>query len=76
VRGLEGKLGKSLAEQAELDHRQQQIAGELNKGFEHAARYEELMLRLSALNQELTSASVEIEACPELSNLNEEALTR
>lgn len=73
LRGLEGKLEKSLAAQAELKHRQQQIAAELNKGFEPAARYEELKLRLNALNQELTKAGVEIESSPELSNLDEDA---
>jgi hypothetical protein len=73
LRGLEGKLEKSLAAQAELEHRQQQITAELNKGFEPAARYEELKLRLNALNRELTKAGVEIEASPELSNLDEEA---
>jgi hypothetical protein len=73
LRGLEGKLEKSLAAQAELEHRQQQITAELNKGFEPAARYEELRLRLTALNRELTKAGVEIEASPELSNLDEEA---
>jgi hypothetical protein len=73
LRGLEGKLEKSLAEQAELEHRRRQIASELNKGFEHAAKYEELRLRLDALNQDLTSAGVEIEASPELSDLDEEA---
>ncbi len=73
LRGLEGKLEKSLAAQAELEHRQQQITAELNKGFEPAARYEELKARLNALNRELTKAGVEIEASPELSNLDEEA---
>jgi hypothetical protein len=73
LRGLEGRLEKSLAAQAELEHRQQQITAELNKGFEPAARYEELKARLNALNRELTKAGVEIEASPELSNLNEEA---
>ncbi|MCI0664932.1 MAG: hypothetical protein L0220_28040 [Acidobacteria bacterium] len=73
LRGLEGKLEKSLAAQAELEHRQQQITAELNKGFEPAARYEELKLRLNALNRELTKAGVEIEASPELSNLDEDA---
>jgi len=73
LRGLEGKLEKSLAAQAELEHRRQQIAAELNKGFEPAARYEELKLRLNALNRELTNAGVEIEASPELSSLDEEA---
>ncbi|MGH9835544.1 MAG: hypothetical protein ACRD9Y_21190 [Blastocatellia bacterium] len=73
LRGLEGKLEKSLAAQAGLEHRQRQIDIELNKGFEHAARYEELRLRLDALNRDLTKAGVEIEASPELSNLDEEA---
>jgi hypothetical protein len=73
LRGLEGKLEKSLAAQAELEHRRQQITAELNKGFEPAARYEELRLRLNTLNRELTKAGVEIEASPELSNLDEEA---
>ncbi len=73
LRGLEGKLEKSLAEQAELEHRQRRIAAELDKGFEHAARYEELRLRLNALTQELTKAGLEIEASPELSNLDEDA---
>src|SRR5262245_62163054 len=36
LRGLELKLDQSLATQAELEHRQRQIAAELNKGFEHA----------------------------------------
>jgi hypothetical protein len=73
LRGLEGKLEKSLAEQSKLEHRRRQIAGELNKGFRHAARYEELKLRLDALNGELTKAGVEIEASPDLSNLDEDA---
>jgi len=73
LRGLEGKLEKSLAAQAELEHRQQQITVELNKGFEPAARYEELRLRFNALNRELTKAGVEIEASPEMSSLDEEA---
>ncbi len=73
LRGLEGKLEKSLAAQAELEHRQQQITAELNKGFEPAARYEELKASLNALNRELTKAGVEIEASPELPNLHEEA---
>jgi hypothetical protein len=66
-------MEKSLAAQAELEHRQQQITAELNKGFEPAARYEELKASLNALNRELTKAGVEIEASPELSNLDEEA---
>jgi hypothetical protein len=73
LRGLEGKLEKSLAEQAELEHRRRQIDVELNRGFGHAARYEELKHRLEALNQELTRAGVEIGNPPELSNLDEDA---
>jgi len=73
LRGLEGKLEKSLAAQAELEHRRQQITAELNKGFEPATRYEELRFRLNTLNRELTKAGVEIEISPELSNLDEEA---
>lgn len=73
LRGLEGKLEKSLAEQSELEHRRRQIDAELAKGFGHAARYEELKRRLDALNQELTKAGVEIETSMELSNLDEEA---
>ncbi len=73
LRGLEGKLEKSLAAQAGLEHRQAQINTELNKVFEHAARYEELRLRLSVLNQELTKTGMETEPSLELSNLDEEA---
>ncbi len=73
LRGLEGKLEKSLAAQARLEHRKQTISGELDKGFEPAARYEDLKLRLDALNRELTKVGVEIESSPELSNLDENA---
>ena len=58
---------------AELEHRQRQIAAELNKGFEHASRYEELRLRLITLNKQLTESGAEIDASPELSSLDEEA---
>ncbi|MEP7342653.1 MAG: helicase-related protein [Acidobacteriota bacterium] len=73
LRGLEGKLEKSLAAQTELEHRRRQIVAELGKGWEPAAKYEELKLRLDTLNQGLTKAGAEIEASPELSNLDEEA---
>lgn len=73
LRGLEGKLEKSLAEQSELEHWRRQIDAELARGFGHAARYEELKRRLDALNQELTRAGVEIGDHPELSNLDEDA---
>ena len=73
LRGLGGKLGKSLARQAEVVHRQKQIDAELKKGFEHASRYEELKQVLSKLNRQLTESGAEIEASPELSNLDEEA---
>ena len=71
--GLEGKLDKSLAKKAEMEHRQRQIAAELNKGFVHASRYEELRLRLITLNKQLTESGAEIEPSPELANLDEEA---
>jgi hypothetical protein len=73
LRGLEGKLDKSLAVQTRLKHQQEQITSELNKGFEQAARYEELRLRLNALNQKLTKVGAEIEVSPELSTLDEDA---
>jgi hypothetical protein len=49
LRGLEGKPKKSLTAQDELEHRQQQITVEMNKGFEPAARYEELKASLNLL---------------------------
>jgi hypothetical protein len=73
LRGLEGKLEKSLAAQGRLEHRKQTISGELDKGFEPAARYEELKHRLDVLNRELTKVGVEIETTPELSKLDEDA---
>src|SRR5262249_47266658 len=74
LRGIESGLEKSLATQRELEHRQKQIAMELSKGWEPAGQYQELKLRLGALNQLLIEYGAEIEASPELSNLAEEAL--
>lgn len=73
LRGIDGKLEKSLASQRELEHRQHQITAELSKGWEPASRYEELKRRLDTLNQSLTQLGSEIEPSPELSNLDEDA---
>ena len=74
LRGLEVRLEKSLAAQRELEHRQKQITIELGKGWEPAGKYQELKLRLGAINQSLIDSGAEIEASPELSNLAEDAL--
>jgi len=74
LRGLESRLEKSLATQRELEHRRNQIAIELGKGWEPAGKYQELKLRLGAINQSFIESGAEIEASPELSNLAEEAL--
>ncbi len=74
LRGLDGRLEKSLAAQRELEHRHKQITMELDKGWEPAGKYQELKLRLDALNQALAESGAEIEASPELSNLDDEAL--
>lgn len=74
LRGLESRLEKSLATQRELEHRRNQIAIELGKGWEPAGKYQELKLRLGAINQSLIKSGAEIEASPELSNLAEDAL--
>src|SRR5262245_12714255 len=47
---------------------------ELSKGWEPAVQYQELKIRLGAINQSLIESGAEIEASPELSNLAEEAL--
>jgi len=74
LRGLEVRLEKSLAAQRELEHRQKQITIELGKGWGPAGKYQELKLRLGAINQSLIESGAEIEASPELSNLAEDAL--
>jgi hypothetical protein len=74
LRGIESRLEKSLSTQRELEHRQKQIAMEFSKGWEPAGQYQELKLRLGAINQSLIESGAEIEASPELSNLAEEAL--
>jgi hypothetical protein len=74
LRGLETRLEKSLATQRELEHRQKQITIELGRGWEPAEKYQELKLRLGAINQSLIESGAEIEASPELSNLAEDAL--
>src|SRR5215510_11320638 len=74
LRGLESRLEKSLATQRELEHRRNQITIEFGKGWEPAGKYQELKLRLGAINQSLIKSGAEIEASPELSNLAEDAL--
>jgi hypothetical protein len=74
LRGLESRLEKSLATQRELEHRRKQITIELGKGWEPAKKYQELKLRLGAVNQSLIESGAEIEASPESSNLAEDAL--
>ncbi|MCI0524810.1 MAG: hypothetical protein L0Y75_06055, partial [Acidobacteria bacterium] len=74
LRGLESRLEKSLAAQRELKHRQKQITIELGKGWEPSGKYQELKLRLGAINQSLIEFGAEIEASPELSNLTADAL--
>ncbi len=74
LRGLETRLEKSLATQRELEHRQKQITIELGRGWELAEKYQELKLRLGAINQSLIESGAEIEASSALSNLAEEAL--
>jgi hypothetical protein len=74
LRGLESRLEKSLATQQELEHRKKQITIELGKGWEPSGKYQELKLRLGAINQSLIESGAEIEASPELSNLTADAL--
>ena len=47
---------------------------ELSKGWELVKKYQELKLRLGAINQSLIESGAEIEASPELSNIAEDAL--
>lgn len=74
LRGLDHKLEQALATQRELQHRQVQITTELGKGWEHAAKYQELKLKLGSLNTQLSHTGHEIEASPVLSVLDADAL--
>jgi hypothetical protein len=74
LRGLETRLEQARATQRELQHRYEQINAELNKGWEHAAGYQEMKARLDLVNASLSGAGCEIEPSPELSNLEADAL--
>lgn len=74
LRGLDHKLEQAHATERELQHRQAQITTELSKGWEHAAKYQELKLKLDTLNAGLSHAGHEIEASPELAVLDDAAL--
>lgn len=74
LRGLDHKLEQAHATERELQHRQAQITTELSKGWEHAAKYQELKAKLDTLNSQLSNAGHEIEASPELAVLDDAAL--
>jgi hypothetical protein len=74
LRGLETRLEQACATRRELRHRYEQINAELNKGWEHAAGYQEMKARLDLVNASLSRAGCEIEPSPELSNLEADAL--
>jgi hypothetical protein len=74
LRGLEDKMEKALGSWRELEHRQSQINAELARGWEPAAKYQELKIRLEELNQSLMTSGTEIESSPDLSKLDEDAL--
>ena len=74
LRSLEHRLAQAEQQQRRVEHRYEQVQQELNKGWEHATRYEELRAKLLAVNVALTAAGQEIEASPELAQLDEEAL--
>ena len=74
LRSLETRCAQAEHRQRQLQHRHEQVRHELGKGWEHAARYEELQTKLLAVNVSLTAAGQEIEASPELVELEAEAL--
>lgn len=74
LRGLEHRLAQADQQQRRVEHRYEQAQHELNKGWEHAARYQELKTKLLALNATLSVAGQEIEASPELTDLDATAL--
>lgn len=74
LRGLEMRLEQARATQRELQHRYEQINAELNKGWEHAAGYQEMKARLELVNASLSRAGCETEPSPELSTLEADAL--
>ena len=74
LRGLDHKLEQARATEHELQHRQVQITAELGKGWEHAAKYQELKSKLDSLNTQLSHAGCELEASPVSSVLDADAL--
>ncbi len=74
LRSLETRLAQAAQQQRRVEHRYEQVQQELNKGWEHATRYEELRAKLLVVNAALTAAGQEIEASPELAHLDEDAL--
>jgi hypothetical protein len=60
LRGLEDKMVKSIASQRELEHRQSQINAELARGWELAAKYQELKIRLETKHKTISKSAVAI----------------
>ena len=74
LRSLEHRLAQAEQQQRRVEHRYAQVQQELGKGWEHAARYEELRAKLDTVNIALTAAGQEIEDSPALAQLDAEAL--
>ena len=74
LRGLDKKLEQARHTERELNHRQTQIVTELSKGWEHAAKFEELKEKLETLNAQFTRTGHELEATPEILTLEADAL--
>ncbi len=74
LRSLEHRLSQAEQQQRRVEHRYEQVQHELGKGWEHAVRYEELRAKLLAVNAALTAAGQEIEASPDLAQLDADAL--
>ncbi|NOT58665.1 MAG: hypothetical protein HOP19_00395, partial [Acidobacteria bacterium] len=74
LRGLEHRFAQAEQQQRRVEHRYEQAQQELGKGWEHAARYEELRAKLLTVNAALTAAGQEIEASPDLAQLDADAL--
>jgi hypothetical protein len=73
LRGLELRLEQASNTERELLHRQAQIQTELNKGWEHANRYEKCKEKLEALNAQFTRTGQEVEATLEVPKLDADA---
>ena len=74
LRSLEARLAQAEQRQRQVQHRYEQVQHELSKGWEHAMRYEELRAKLLTVNASLTAAGQELEASPELAELEADAL--